>query len=393
MSNALTNTISVSAADISAVKAAYPNGKVFIFDNDAKYGGGVGGNGSIHFVADELPEEPPLVDNSIVIHKYLMENETSAGAPGTGLELDPGDLPAGASPIGGITFSVYQVDLTSHSGTSPDFTDFELDDPVSPTLLYSPKNSSNSYPLILIGTKMTNSEGVTTFTGLDDGLYLVVEHPSPELTVIEPCLVPLPLQIADGDPLSVVHIYPKNWGGQGGTPYSAEIVIYKLDANDLAHKIPLQGAKFKISLENTGANGSFLRVDGAGLILYPGDTGYGAANDWVVESANNGIARFEGIKFEDTSGFLTYYIFESEAPPNFNMLVEPVVVTFSGDDLIESSSLYLISVDIDNFSGVLYPETGGIGTTVFTLIGSAMIVLSLMLAIARPEKKKSIGER
>ena len=49
----LANTVQITAANLDALKAEFPAGKVFIYNNSAGCGGGVGGNGSISFAKSD----------------------------------------------------------------------------------------------------------------------------------------------------------------------------------------------------------------------------------------------------------------------------------------------------------------------------------------------------
>lgn len=206
----LTNTIS-TVANLATLEALYPKGKVFIFNNSAVDGGGVGGNGSISFVADE----PAPDKNKLVVHKYIMSDLSLATTPWSGKEVKVEDLPPSARPLGGITFKLYEIIYT---GTPP--TDkFDFNDSVSPPTLTSNKIV---YSLKPIGDPIITAEntGVATFDNLDDGLYLIVEVPSPNITPISPCIIKLPFNNEEDDiDLKEVHIYPKN---KGETPVFPE---------------------------------------------------------------------------------------------------------------------------------------------------------------------------
>lgn len=372
----LSNSLTVTVSDINSLKAKFPGGKVFIYNNTAACGGGVGGNGSISFVADEVP---PPDSNKLIVHKYLMADVNSAGPRGNGTELNASQLPAGASPLEGITFHLYLIDLSSHDGKAPDYADYALDDKYTPTKLYSPENdTANYYPLSFIAAEITNTSGLAVFDGLDDGLYLIVEQQSPHTSVIAPSIVPLPLRNEDNNEMmQTVHIYPKN---ERTMPAAAKIVILKVSEKN--HSQTLPGASFKISLENTGNVGTFVRKDTTGKILYPGDAGYGAANDWEITTKSDGIAEFLGIKYYTGTHpvvYLKYYIFETNAPSGFNKLTEPVEVDFGNQAYYdEDFGGYIISETVYNNVGIMFPETGGTGTFALILAGFILTVSSLI---------------
>lgn len=212
----LTNTLNITAANLSALKTLYSQGKVFMYNNTAACGGAVGGNGSISFIADPVSPDPDK--NTLIVHKYLVSNIEDYTKPGNGQFLDPtSEHLQGAIPLEDINFKLYKINLTSHSGKAPNYADFAVDE--QNRNLYSPKtDTTNPYPLEYIDSKITAKigiDGIATFDNLDDGLYLLVEQPDPQNRVknpILPCIIPLPLPMEESPDLTIVHIYPKNEG-------------------------------------------------------------------------------------------------------------------------------------------------------------------------------------
>lgn len=104
----------------------------------------------------------------------------------------------------------------------------------------------------------------------------------------------------------------------------------------------------------------------------------------------DGVLRFEGIPSGD------FVIKEIKAPEGYNMLKEEIEVTVSFDAATETFS-YEGAVDADgrgqitviNQAGSELPSTGGIGTTMFYVIGGVMAVAALILLVAK--KRMSNG--
>ena len=84
----------------------------------------------------------------------------------------------------------------------------------------------------------------------------------------------------------------------------------------------------------------------------------------------NGCALFYGLAYG------TYYLIETEAPAGYNLLTEPVEVVIN-----DAAHLAANAVTVTNSAQFRLPETGGIGTMVFTLggagiLGAAVLVLA-----------------
>lgn len=104
----------------------------------------------------------------------------------------------------------------------------------------------------------------------------------------------------------------------------------------------------------------------------------------------DGVLTFEGL------GDGTYTITELIAPNGYNMLKTPITITISsnptlngctwtvknGDkDLTSENNLYTFSVV--NTSGTELPTTGGIGTTIFYVAGSLLVLVAVVLLVTK----------
>lgn len=107
-----------------------------------------------------------------------------------------------------------------------------------------------------------------------------------------------------------------------------------------------------------------------------------------VTTDANGAASFKGLD----SG--TYYLHETEAPDGYNLLKEDISVTinatYNADGTLASSSAtstnegqYLQTQKIENKSGTELPSTGGMGTTIFYVLGSILVLGAAVLLITR----------
>lgn len=202
-----------------------------------------------------------------------------------------------------------------------------------------------------------------------------------------------------------------NGNGHGKTTtdeayaYTFEIVVEKYDADNIDNKLP--GAEFKLyykRIENENEvkhyalvvteemidNGE--KINGVELTYdYLGNV-YGWTTDEaeasILDTDKNGRLRVGGLD----EG--TYFLMETKAPAGYNLMEESVQVdikpTYSngGKDVTVSYSVDSIAqasniVGVRNSSGSTLPVTGGIGTTIFYVLGSIMVLGAVVMLITK----------
>ena len=157
--------------------------------------------------------------------------------------------------------------------------------------------------------------------------------------------------------------------------------------SDQATEEKLAGAIFKLSRDAAGAQViKLVKVD---------DTTYRLAlpteTEGVVDTVTTGET---GALVINGLADGTYYLTETKAPRGYNLLREPVNVTIGHKDangkLTETSFVADQTqtdtsgvVKVENNAGAELPSTGGIGTTVFYVLGSAMALGAVILLVTK----------
>ena len=111
----------------------------------------------------------------------------------------------------------------------------------------------------------------------------------------------------------------------------------------------------------------------------------------------NGILAFEGL------GEGTYTITELVAPNGYNLLKAPITITITanatldgctwtvknGETGLTAGTDHLFAFNVVNNAGTELPSTGGIGTTVFYVLGSVLVLGAIVLLVTKRRMKRS----
>lgn len=167
------------------------------------------------------------------------------------------------------------------------------------------------------------------------------------------------------------------------TTYTWELPIFKYTGN----RKPLASAEF-IAYKGGEGNEQYAMVTDGKL------TGWTANRNEAstVISGTDGKVSIKGLD----SG--TYYLEEVNAPKGYNKLTTPIEVVIghtTSDNWaqeITANGELTTEVGVLNKTGALLPQTGGIGTTVFYMLG-AILAAGASLALTRRNKTKENEEK
>lgn len=150
---------------------------------------------------------------------------------------------------------------------------------------------------------------------------------------------------------------------------TTDIVINKVISGTTT---PLENAKFVLKNGND-ENAKFYKVDENGAVTWV-DAQKEATE---VTTASDGTAMFENI----ANGI--YYLVETEAPAGYNLLTAPVKVEVTAVKNTEGTAVADIPAQVENSTGSALPSTGGMGTTLFYVIGGLMMAGAAVLLVTK----------
>ena len=159
--------------------------------------------------------------------------------------------------------------------------------------------------------------------------------------------------------------------------YTWDVDVFKYTMNGETEKA-LADAKFTLSKSNDGSNPIALVSEGNNVyrVAKTGETGT------VTEITTDATGKFT-IKGLDAD---TYYLTETAAPAGYNKLAGPVTIVIGENGVVNGTTEAPQGVDevkVLNQSGTELPSTGGIGTTIFYVLGGVLAVGAVALLIAK----------
>lgn len=241
-------------------------------------------------------------------------------------------------------------------------------------------NVKDSFTLNPAAPSANETTGETTFELSCDNVLVapVSAKESSKIVVTYTAVVDSDAVIGtNGNPNKVYLEYSNdpNADGTGKTPekevlvFTWEIPVFKYTKGEGDTKAPLAGAGFTlydegkvVNLTRVGETNVY-KVDPAGTVT-------------EVVTDSNGKFEIEGLE----QG--TYVLKETTTPAGYNTCAD-VTVVIGKDGVLTLGEETVTTVEILNQAGATLPETGGMGTTLFYVVGGLMIAAAVVLLITK----------
>lgn len=166
--------------------------------------------------------------------------------------------------------------------------------------------------------------------------------------------------------------------------YTWDVDVFKYTMNGET-ETALAGATFTLSKNADGSNPIALVSAGNNVYRVAKTGGTGTVTEITTDAT--GKFTIQGLDAD------TYYLTETAAPAGYNKLAGPVTIVIGENGVVNGTTEAPQGVDevkVLNQSGTELPSTGGMGTTIFYVLGSVLLVGAAVLLIT---KKRMSAEK
>lgn len=163
--------------------------------------------------------------------------------------------------------------------------------------------------------------------------------------------------------------------------WKLDVLKYTMKGDE---KTPLAGAKFTLSKNSDGSDPISLVEVGKNVYRVATKDDVNTITEITTDAT--GAFTIQGLDSD------TYYLTETAAPAGYNVLKSAIEVKVS--DKGEVTYIYdgvtaTGTVKVENKTGAELPSTGGIGTTIFYVVGGLLVVAAGVLLVTRKRMSKS----
>ncbi len=150
----------------------------------------------------------------------------------------------------------------------------------------------------------------------------------------------------------------------------------KVDGTDTTKK--LTGAEFELKRDSV----TLQLIEVTPGVLYRIATPAEIADTNVTKTTkivtNGNTVKVNGLDLD-----VEYSLVETKAPTGYNKLDEPIPVKAEKESDADDAPMVFVKKDVLNNKGGVLPSTGGIGTTIFYVVGGVLVLAAIILLVTK----------
>lgn len=280
--------------------------------------------------------------------------------------------------------------------------DYILHDKMSAGLTFRAEDAKNLTVKIGDGTLNRDTDYKLVTEGLNDGCTFEVRFTNGTLKPNDVVIVSYSALVNENAVIAGTGNPNETWLDYGEGKHTehstTRTYVWEMKALKYAMKdgqeTALKDAQF-VLYKIVGEKKSYAVVDQNNKITAWTENAHDSAKDIkasVFTTPENGKFSIIGLDAD------TYYLEEIKAPAGYNALAEPIKVVITaefnnqtnvGTATVTYNEKFTGEVKIENKTGVELPTTGGIGTTIFYVVGGILVLGAAVLLITRKRMSKA----
>lgn len=153
---------------------------------------------------------------------------------------------------------------------------------------------------------------------------------------------------------------------------STDIVVTKIEKDNPDNT--LSGAEFVLTKDDNGTTKYYAYDEATKVVSWVNE---GDSKITKKTTGDDGIVTFVGLAAGE------YQLIETVAPNGYNRVEDPidVEVTKSGEG--DTFKVECLGAEVENARGTVLPSTGGIGTTMFYVIGGLLVAAAVVVLVSK----------
>ena len=168
--------------------------------------------------------------------------------------------------------------------------------------------------------------------------------------------------------------------------YNHIVDVDKVDADNTSTKLPgaqfaiknSEGKYYKVTETTTGEDDSAKTT----YVVTWVDALADATTYWTSTDGTNAGTTYQQVEFKGLEAG-TYKLVEVTAPKGYNLAAEKEFTLNAPTEKLSDTSTLTVSYSVEDKKGTTLPSTGGIGTTIFYIIGAILVIGAGVVLVTR----------
>jgi fimbrial isopeptide formation D2 family protein len=295
-----------------------------------------------------------------------------------------------------VTIAGTTIPATDYTVTSPAADGDTFDVAFNTDLFIAPMAFNVGDPIVVSYTATVNGNAVINSTGNPNTATLEYSN-NPYTTTDNTTKYPVPP--------ATTYVYDVNVAktdNSGNPLIGAQFMLFPASAQTSANNVAASDANNPPAAADLANALTF--TQGADTTNSDSNT----VSNYLLDAAGSATTQVSADGLLDLQGLAagTYYLVETQSPDGFNKLTNPVEITITGNTDSTTGDLdgtYTIAaslngtdctsasngVNVINNAGTIFPGTGGMGRTMFLILGPSVVVLAGLIWFVGSKKRKA----